>query len=489
MKVNGIKYFNMHGEEIMNVDSDVDFAFSSGCKTVINAPSIICGATRIDAELIDKYAFINEKVSIRNVKRIGKHCSIAPNVEIGLPIHPIDGISSSSWFYYNAWNSCDHQRQKYNLSTPFNEHFRIKNQKITIGNDVWIGAGVKIMRGLTIGDGAIIGAGAVVTKDVAPYTIVGGVPAKIIRKRFPDNIIDRLLKIKWWDYSPELLCDLDISNVTNELLDKIENRINIGGGIKESDPISFEFDPINKTIIRYENGSSTIIFDTKPHKIVAGGISGKPSYNLFTKKINVRGWFLPGSVCYNAVQLFCDGNFIGNADLYKLRVDVFKNFPNYHDSRAGWELMSDYNTIPTNVCTKVFKDKVLLREITAQPSIISPVSILHNETPSNNICKPLFAKGSKVSLVCDSLFKKDICGWFDKYYQVVDINETNQLIIATVNWEEDLLSYHNYNKSIHPFWLYCIFNDGVLDNNKLKNVSSILGIAESVLETYINKLS
>lgn len=74
---------------------------------------------------------------------------------------------------------------------------------IIIGNDVWIGYEAVIMAGVTIGDGAIIGTRAVVTKDVPPYTIVGGVPAKPIRKRFDNETLDKLLKIKWWDWSEE----------------------------------------------------------------------------------------------------------------------------------------------------------------------------------------------------------------------------------------------------------------------------------------------
>ena len=74
---------------------------------------------------------------------------------------------------------------------------------IVIGNDVWIGYEAVILAGVTIGDGAIIGTRAVVTKNVPPYTIVGGVPAKPIRKRFPQETIDFLLKIKWWDWTEE----------------------------------------------------------------------------------------------------------------------------------------------------------------------------------------------------------------------------------------------------------------------------------------------
>ncbi|MEA4863577.1 MAG: CatB-related O-acetyltransferase [Victivallaceae bacterium] len=74
---------------------------------------------------------------------------------------------------------------------------------IEIGSDVWIGFEAVILAGVKIGDGAIIGARAVVTRDVPPYTIVGGVPAKPIRKRFPDEAVEKLLKLRWWDWPPE----------------------------------------------------------------------------------------------------------------------------------------------------------------------------------------------------------------------------------------------------------------------------------------------
>ena len=78
-------------------------------------------------------------------------------------------------------------------------------EKLEIGNDVWIAANVVITEGLKIGDGAVIGAGAVVTHDIPPYAIVGGVPAKVIRYRFTKEMIDELLKIKWWDFTEEQL--------------------------------------------------------------------------------------------------------------------------------------------------------------------------------------------------------------------------------------------------------------------------------------------
>ena len=99
---------------------------------------------------------------------------------------------------------------------------------IVIGNDVWIGYEAVIMAGVTIGDGAIIGTRAVVTKDVPPYTIVGGVPAKPIRKRFSEDVIERLLSLKWWNLPPETVCtiikDIQEGNIDSVML-RIQNKI------------------------------------------------------------------------------------------------------------------------------------------------------------------------------------------------------------------------------------------------------------------------
>lgn len=92
---------------------------------------------------------------------------------------------------------------------------------IIIGNDVWIGYEAVILAGVTIGDGAIIGARAVVTKDVPPYTIVGGVPAKPLRKRFTNDTIEKLLKLKWWDWSTERIAR-NIPAIQVGALEKLE---------------------------------------------------------------------------------------------------------------------------------------------------------------------------------------------------------------------------------------------------------------------------
>ena len=124
---------------------------------------------------------------------IGKFCSIASGTKIGIAGHPSNLLSTNSIFYLEkSLNPKLKNEIKYN---PYS--------KITIGNDVWIGEKCLIMPGVNIGNGAIIAAHAVVTKDVPPYAIVGGVPAKVIKYRFSNDIIEKLQKICWWDMSDE----------------------------------------------------------------------------------------------------------------------------------------------------------------------------------------------------------------------------------------------------------------------------------------------
>jgi len=140
--------------------------------------------------------------------KINKYCSIGQGARIGLAKHPVDHLSSHPAFYSNG--------NQTSLRISNNTTGFIESTQLNIGNDVWIGASSLIMGGITIGDGAIIGAGAVVTKDVPPYAIVGGNPAKLIRYRFPPEIIATLLNIQWWNKSKE-----DIA--------KINRAVNQGG--------------------------------------------------------------------------------------------------------------------------------------------------------------------------------------------------------------------------------------------------------------------
>ena len=143
---------------------------------------------------VNSYTYICERAIMQNTT-IGKYCSISHDVVIGLGAHPLN-IFTTSPIFYRKENPL--KVQLINKDLDF-----IETKPIFIENDVWIGARVIIMDGLTIGNGAVIAAGAIVTKDVPPYAIVGGVPAKIIKYRFNEKIINSILETKWWEKSIE----------------------------------------------------------------------------------------------------------------------------------------------------------------------------------------------------------------------------------------------------------------------------------------------
>ena len=149
--------------------------------------------------------YIGNSSRLTNVK-CGRFCSIADNLKTSFSAHPTtQNITTSLPFYKDM-------TKKFGFTYADRSYFAetdkqaIPGFKVVIGNDVWIGSWVMIMDGVTIGDGAVVAAGAVVTKDVEPYTIVGGVPAKPIKKRFSDSDIEKLLRLKWWECTdPEVL--------------------------------------------------------------------------------------------------------------------------------------------------------------------------------------------------------------------------------------------------------------------------------------------
>lgn len=143
------------------------------------------------------YSYTSEFCMVQNAD-IGKFSNIAAMVRIGPPDHPMHRPSLHHFTY---------RRVKYGFDETDDEPFfqwRAK-QKIYIGHDTWIGHGAIIMPGVKIGNGAIVGSGAIVIKDVEPYTIVVGIPAKPIKQRFPADIAKKLEAIKWWDWSYETL--------------------------------------------------------------------------------------------------------------------------------------------------------------------------------------------------------------------------------------------------------------------------------------------
>lgn len=171
----------------------------------IHSSSKIEPGSQVLNSRFDKHSFCGYDCQINNTD-IGSFCSIADNVIIGPSSHPYNWVGGSPVFYSG----------KDSVKAKFSEFERVTSSRTVIGNDVWIGINSMIKSGVKIGHGSIIGMGSVVTKDVAPYTIVGGCPAKIIKKRFNDEIILGLLESKWWD-----LKDSDLRKLAKHIKDPI----------------------------------------------------------------------------------------------------------------------------------------------------------------------------------------------------------------------------------------------------------------------------
>ena len=167
---------------------------SSIINSKIHATSKVESGSHIVNTGFDKHSFCGYDCEIINCD-IGSFCSIANNVKIGGGMHPMDWVSTSPVFYEG----------RDSVKAKFSQHKRDPIQRTIIGHDVWVGQSVIIKQGVTIGTGAVIGMGSIVTRDVQPYSIVAGCPAREIRKRFDDEIIEGLLKSMWWEFSDEEL--------------------------------------------------------------------------------------------------------------------------------------------------------------------------------------------------------------------------------------------------------------------------------------------
>ncbi|MBD5583805.1 MAG: Vat family streptogramin A O-acetyltransferase [Clostridia bacterium] len=185
-------------------------------KNVITNPNIIVGdytyyddvdgAEEFEKHVTHHYDFVGDKLII------GKFCAIAKGVEFVMngANHRMESVTTYPFnIFGNGWEK----------TAPSLKNLPLKGDTV-IGNDVWIGQNVTVLPGVHIGDGAIIGANAVVSKDVPPYCVAVGNPIKIVRKRFDDDTVDYLLKLKWWDWLPEkifsnleILCSGDIDKI------------------------------------------------------------------------------------------------------------------------------------------------------------------------------------------------------------------------------------------------------------------------------------
>lgn len=172
---------------------------------------IVEAGTHLQASLVGRHTYINKYCLIdKNTKSIGRYCSIAYNVKIGLGSHPSDWVSSHPFAY----------DEKYGFVKQ-GKLFDDSNKETIIGNDVWIGANATILAGVRVGDGAIIGANSLVTKDVEPYSIVVGTPARHQRYRFDPKINSGLQKLRWWDWEDKKIKgNIDLFNDPKALLNK-----------------------------------------------------------------------------------------------------------------------------------------------------------------------------------------------------------------------------------------------------------------------------
>lgn len=165
---------------------------------------------------LGKYAEVGERVILRDVTvgdftylerhsegiyaEIGRFCSIAANVRINALEHPMERLT----MHKISYRPNEYFRYQ-GIDNGFRAHRQAK--RVRIGHDVWIGHGAVIMPAVEIGHGAVVGANAVVTRDVAPYTIVAGNPAREIRPRFPQEIAERLIRLAWWDWPLDTIFD------------------------------------------------------------------------------------------------------------------------------------------------------------------------------------------------------------------------------------------------------------------------------------------
>ena len=174
--------------------------------TVLEGKNYIGKKTELNHVTVGYGSYVNNDGMLTNTV-IGKYTSIGTGLQSVIGCHPISENISTHPAFYSADAAMGFT---YASETSFQETVWLDTNKavqIVIGNDVWIGNDVRIMEGITIGDGAVIATGAIVTKDVKPYTVVAGVPAKEIKKRFSDEMIEKLLQFKWWDRGEKWLIE------------------------------------------------------------------------------------------------------------------------------------------------------------------------------------------------------------------------------------------------------------------------------------------